>query len=51
MLAAVRAGMHCLVTKSHYTHSENFEEADRVVNELGDEPDIQIRLEDLKKLI
>jgi hypothetical protein len=43
--------MHCLVTKSHYTYNENFDEADRVVTELGDEPDIQIRLEDLKDLI
>lgn len=51
LLAAVNAGMHCLVTKSHYTQQENFNEADAVVDELGDPPNIQIELEDLKKLI
>ena len=51
LLAAVNAGMHCLVTKSHYTHDENFDEADRVVDELGDAPNIEIILKDLQKLI
>jgi HAD superfamily hydrolase (TIGR01509 family) len=50
LLAAVNAGMHCLVTKSHYTQKEDFKEADKVVDELGDPPSIRIQLEDLQKL-
>jgi HAD superfamily hydrolase (TIGR01509 family) len=51
LLAAVNAGMYCLVTKSHYTQQEDFNEADIVVDELGDPPNIQIELKDLQKLI
>jgi HAD superfamily hydrolase (TIGR01509 family) len=51
LLAAIHAGMHCLVTKSHYTREEDFSEADQVVDELGDPPDVKIEFEDLQKLI
>ena len=36
LLAAVNAGMHCLVTPSFYTRGEDFSEADTVVSSLGD---------------
>jgi HAD superfamily hydrolase (TIGR01509 family) len=36
LLAAKGAGMHCLVTESFYTTSEDFSEADMVVSCLGD---------------
>jgi HAD superfamily hydrolase (TIGR01509 family) len=36
LLAAKGAGFKCLVTKSSYTQDEDFREADRVVDELGD---------------
>jgi hypothetical protein len=42
--------MHCLVTISAYTAHEDFGEADRVVNELGDPPGQIITLADLKQL-
>jgi len=51
LLSAINAGMHCLVTISHYTREEDFSEAARVVNELGDPPNREIGLEDLRKLI
>lgn len=38
LLSAKVAGMHCLITKSSYTGQENFQEADLVVDELGDDP-------------
>jgi HAD superfamily hydrolase (TIGR01509 family) len=50
LLAAKSAGMHCLVTISAYTAHEDFGEADRVVNELGDPPGQIITLADLKQL-
>jgi HAD superfamily hydrolase (TIGR01509 family) len=36
LLAALGAGMHCLITKSYYTSGEDFTEADMVVSSLGD---------------
>lgn len=36
MLAAVNAGMNCIVTVSHYFKDEDFQEADLVVSSLGD---------------
>lgn len=47
LLAAKGAGMCCLVTKSYYTQNENFSEADKIVDELGDPPADYIGLEDL----
>jgi len=45
LLAAKAAGMRCIVTKSSYTHDERFEEADLVVDELGDPPRVNVSIE------
>jgi HAD superfamily hydrolase (TIGR01509 family) len=50
LLAATRAGLPCLVTMSTYTGDEDFAEASAVVPELGDEPNVRVRLEDLNQL-
>ena len=47
LLAAKAAGMHCLVTTSAYSKGEDFAEADKVVDELGDPPKNCICLSDL----
>jgi HAD superfamily hydrolase (TIGR01509 family) len=50
LLAAKAAGMRCLVTTNPYTVSEDFTEADRVVDELGDGEHAKVRIHDLMKL-
>ena len=50
LLAAKGAGLPCLITTSTYTVDEDFSEADRVVSELGEPPNVQVTLEDLSKL-
>jgi len=50
LLAAKGAGLPCLITTSTYTVDEDFTEADRVVPELGDEPNVNITLADLREL-
>jgi HAD superfamily hydrolase (TIGR01509 family) len=50
LLAAKGAGLPCLITTSTYTVDEDFSEADRVVPELGDAPDIRVTLADLREL-
>jgi HAD superfamily hydrolase (TIGR01509 family) len=50
LLAAVGAGMPCLITKSAYTQNEDFREAARVVSELGDPPNVQVTLQDLRAI-
>jgi HAD superfamily hydrolase (TIGR01509 family) len=50
LLAAKAARMRCVVTTSTYTRDEDFAEADAVFDELGDEPDVRVRLEDLKRM-
>lgn len=50
LLAAKGAGLPTLITTSTYTVDEDFSEADRVVPELGDAPDINITLADLGEL-
>ena len=50
LLAAVGAGMPCLITTSTYTQDEDFSEAARVVPELGDPPKVLVALKDLKSL-
>ncbi|MFC1462127.1 HAD-IA family hydrolase [Verrucomicrobiota bacterium] len=47
LLAAKGAGMNCIVTTSGYTASEDFTEADMVVSELGDSPNVQVTVKDL----
>jgi HAD superfamily hydrolase (TIGR01549 family) len=50
-LAAQAAGMRCIVITDGYTEHKDFSQADLVVNELGDPPNIQVTLENLKKLL
>ena len=50
-LAAQAAGMNCIVTTNGYTEHEDFSGADLIVSELGDPPNIQVTLEDLKKIV
>jgi HAD superfamily hydrolase (TIGR01509 family) len=50
LLAAKAAGMHCVITTNGYTEEEDFSEADLVVSELGDPPNVKVTLEDLKAL-
>ncbi|MBL7184728.1 MAG: HAD-IA family hydrolase [Phycisphaerae bacterium] len=45
LLAAKAANMCCVVTTNGYTKNEDFEEADLVVCELGDPPNVQVTLE------
>jgi len=51
LIAAKSAGFNCLITTNDYTTDEDFTEADIIVNELGDEPDIKIKIDDLILLI
>jgi HAD superfamily hydrolase (TIGR01509 family) len=50
LLAAKGAGFPCLITTSTYTVDEDFSEADRVVPELGDAPNVQVTLSDLASI-
>jgi HAD superfamily hydrolase (TIGR01509 family) len=50
LLAALGAGMRCLITTSAYTVDEDFAGAARVVPELGDPPNVRVTLEDLQSL-
>lgn len=50
LLAARAAGMKCIITTNGYTENESFEEADLVVPELGDPPDVRITLAQLTNL-
>lgn len=50
LLSAKAAKMKCVITTNGYTEKEDFSEADLVVSELGDPPNVQITLEELKKL-
>jgi len=51
LIAAKAANFNCLITTNEYTANEDFTEADKLVDELGDEPNIQITINDLKLLI
>ncbi len=50
LLAATGAGLPTLITTSTYTVDEDFTGAVKVVPELGDEPNVQVRLADLGEL-
>lgn len=47
LIAAKAANFNCLITTNGYTAEEDFTEADIVVSELGDDPDIQINIENI----
>ena len=51
LLAAKGAGMICIVTTNGYTAEEDFSEADMVVSELGEPPNIKINMEMLKQIV
>ena len=51
LLAATGAGLPTLITTSTYTVDEDFREAIKVVPELGDEPNVNIRLKDLDAIV
>jgi HAD superfamily hydrolase (TIGR01509 family) len=50
LLSAKAADMRCIITTNGYTEKEDFSEADLVVSELGDPPNVKVTLEDLKAL-
>jgi HAD superfamily hydrolase (TIGR01509 family) len=50
LLAAKGAGVHCVVTTNVYTQDEDFTEADLVVSELGDPPDVQVDLAAIRRI-
>ena len=50
LLAAKAAGMYCVVTTNGYTKEEDFTEADLIVSELGDHPNVQVNLETIRNL-
>jgi HAD superfamily hydrolase (TIGR01509 family) len=50
LLAAIGAGLPCMITTSTYTVDEDFSGAARVVPELGDPPGDCVTLEDLQSL-
>ena len=51
LLAAVRAGMKCVITQSAYTATEDFSEAAAIWPELGDPPARHVSLEDLRRAL
>ena len=51
LLAAKAANMCCVVTTNGYTKNEDFEEADLVVSELGDPPNVQVTLETVGNIV
>ncbi len=51
LLSAKAAGMYCVITTNGYTKDEDFTEADLVVSELGDPPNVQVTLENIRNII
>ncbi len=51
LLSAKAAGMNCVITTNGYTKDEDFTEADLVVSELGDPPNVQVTLENIRNII
>jgi HAD superfamily hydrolase (TIGR01509 family) len=51
LLAAKAAGMYCVITTNSYTKDEDFAEADIVVSELGDPPNVQVSLQTIKNIV
>ena len=50
LLAATGAGLPTVITTSTYTVDEDFSEAEIVVPELGDAPNVRLTLDDLRQL-
>ncbi len=51
LLAARGAGLHCIVTTNEYTEDEDFAEADLVVSELGNPPNVQVDLARIRNIV
>jgi len=51
LLAAKAAGIACVITTNGYTEDEDFKEAELVVSELGDPPNVQVNLETIKNIL
>jgi HAD superfamily hydrolase (TIGR01509 family) len=51
LLAAKGTGVWCVVTTNEYTQDEDFTEADLVVPELGDPPNVQVDLETIRRIV
>jgi HAD superfamily hydrolase (TIGR01509 family) len=51
LLAAKAAGICCVVTTNGYTEDEEFTEADLVVSELGDPPNVRVTLETIREIV
>ncbi|MHC4560439.1 MAG: HAD-IA family hydrolase, partial [Planctomycetota bacterium] len=51
LLAAKAAGMYCIVTTNGYSKNEDFTEADLVVSELGDKPNVQVTLQTIRNIV
>jgi len=51
LLAAKAAGIYCVITTNGYTENEDFVEADLVVCELGDPPNVQVDLQTIKNMV
>jgi HAD superfamily hydrolase (TIGR01509 family) len=51
LLSAKAAGACCVITTNGYTEDEDFTEADIVVPELGDPPNVQVNLETIRSII
>jgi len=51
LLAAKAADMFCVITTNGYTEDEDFSEADLVVTELGDPPNVQVTLNTIKNIV
>jgi len=51
LLAAKAAGMCCVVTTNGYTEDEDFTQADLVVPELGDAPNVKVTVRTLKDIV
>jgi len=51
LLAAKGAGIRCIVTTNGYTEDEDFAEADLVVPELGDPPNVQVDLATIRRIV
>ena len=51
LLAAKAAGIACVITTNGYTEDEDFKEAELVVSELGDPPNVQVTLQTIKDIV
>jgi HAD superfamily hydrolase (TIGR01509 family) len=50
LLAAMAAGLHCIITRSHYTRREDFSGADAIFSDLGEDAGSGVTVELLSNL-